>query len=72
MKLKYVQHKFVSLETFLKNCQTLDKEIIRNLARMKVHHEERCTHLAFERTDSEKGKLFKRKLAMKSKSKMDN
>ena len=72
MKLKYVQNKFVSLETFLKNCQTLDKEIIRNLARMKVHHEERCTHLAFERTDSEKGKLFKRKLAMKSKSKMDN
>ena len=72
MKLKYVQHKFVSLETFLKNCQTLDKGIIRNLARMKVHHEERGTNLAVERTDSKKSKLFKRKLAVKSKSKMDN
>lgn len=72
IKLKYVQHKFVSLETFLKNCQTLDKGIIRNLARMKVHHEERGTHLAVGRTDSKKSKLFKRKLAIKSKSKMDN
>ena len=54
MKLKYVQHKFVSLETFLKNCQTLEKGIIRNLARLKVHHEERGTHLAVERTDSKK------------------
>ncbi|XP_066028453.1 arf-GAP with coiled-coil, ANK repeat and PH domain-containing protein 2 isoform X4 [Pocillopora verrucosa] len=72
IKLKYVQHKFVSLETFLKNCQTLDKGIIRNLARMKVHHEERGTNLAVERTDSKKSKLFKRKLAVKSKSKMDN
>lgn len=72
IKLKYVQHKFVSLETFLKNCQTLDKGIIRNLARMKVHHEERGTNLAVERTDSKKSKLFKWKLAVKSKSKMDN
>ena len=39
---------------------------------MKVHHEERGTNLAVERTDSEKSKLFKRKLAVKSKSKMDN
>ncbi|CAH3135874.1 unnamed protein product [Pocillopora meandrina] len=67
MMLKYVQQKFVSLETFLKNCQTLDKGIIRDLARMKVHHEERHTPLAFVRTDSKK-----KKLAMKLKSKMDN
>ena len=39
---------------------------------MKVHHEERGTNLAVERTDSKKSKLFKRKLAVKSKSKMDN
>ena len=39
---------------------------------MKVHQEERGTNLAVERTDSEKSKLFKWKLAVKSKSKMDN
>ena len=32
--------------------------IIIIIARMKVHHEERGTHLAVERTDSKKSKLF--------------
>ena len=71
IKLKYVHHKFVSLEIFLTNCQNLDKGIISNLARMKVYHEQKDSRLPVERTDSKKSKLFKRKLAIKSKSKVD-
>lgn len=70
IKLKYSQHKFVSLEIFLTKCQSLDKGIVKNLARMKVYHEEK--DLPVGRTDSKKSKLFKRKLAIKgNKSKVD-
>ena len=74
IKLKYLQRKFASLEIFLKNCQNLNKGIIKNLARMKVRHEEKDVgQLPVGRTDSKKSKLFKRKLAIKgAKSKVDN
>lgn len=69
IKGKYSHHKFVSLEIFLSKCQRLDKGIIRNLARMKVYHEEK----GVERTSSKKSKIFRRKLALKGhKSKADN
>ena len=73
IKLKYLQRKFASLEIFLKNCQNLNKGIIKNLARMKVYHEEKdLGQLPVSRTDSKKSKLFKRKLAIKgAKSKAD-
>lgn len=72
IKLKYSQRKFASLEIFLKNCENLNKGIIKNLARMKVHHEEKDLGLPVGRTDSKKSKLFKRKLAIKgAKSKVD-
>ena len=68
IKGKYSQHKFVSLEIFLTKCQKLDKGIIKNLARMKVYHEEK----GIERTDSKKSKILRRKLALKGhKSKAD-
>ena len=72
--MKYLQRKFASLEIFLKNCQNLNKGIIKNLARMKVRHEEKDVgQLPVGRTDSKKSKLFKRKLAIKgAKSKVDN
>ena len=71
--MKYLQRKFASLEIFLKNCQNLNKGIIKNLARMKVHHEEKDVgQLPVGRSDSKKSKLFKRKLAIKgAKSKVD-
>ena len=70
IKAKYSQHKFVSLETFLSKCQRLDKGIIKNLARMKVYHEQKGQ--APERTNSKKSKMFRRKLALKGhKSKVD-
>lgn len=74
IKLKYLQRKFASLEIFLRNCQNLNKGIIKNLARMKVRHEEKDVgQLPVGRTDSKKSKLFKRKLAIKgAKSKVDN
>ncbi|KAL9971108.1 hypothetical protein ACROYT_G023595 [Oculina patagonica] len=72
IKLKYSQHKFVSLEIFLRNCQNLDKGIIKNLARMKVYHEEKDSGQAVVKTDSKRSKLFKRKLVIKgNKSKLD-
>lgn len=72
IKAKYLQHKFVSLEIFLANCQRLDKGIITNLARMKVYHEEKTVQPP-ERTNSKKSKLFRRKHALKgNKSKADN
>ena len=62
----------MSLEIFLRNCQNLDKGIIKNLARMKVYHEEKDLGQPVGRTDSKKSKLFRRKLAMKgNKSKVD-
>ena len=68
IKGKYSHHKFVSLEIFLTKCQKLDKGIIKNLARMKVYHEEK----GIERTDSKKSKILRRKLALKGhKSKAD-
>ena len=71
--MKYLQRKFASLEIFLKTCQNLNKGIIKNLARMKVYHEEKDVgQRAVGRTDSKKSKLFKRKLAIKgAKSKAD-
>ena len=72
VKAKYSQHKFVSLEIFLSKCQRLDKGIIKNLARMKVYHEEKDLVMAPERTNSKKSKLFRRKLAIRGhKSKVD-
>ncbi|XP_015775243.1 PREDICTED: arf-GAP with coiled-coil, ANK repeat and PH domain-containing protein 1-like [Acropora digitifera] len=72
IKAKYLHRKFASLEVFLSNCQRLDKGIIRNLARMKVHHEEKAVR-APERSNSKKSRIFKRKHALKvNKSKMDN
>lgn len=71
--MKYLQRKFASLEIFLKTCQNLNKGIIKNLARMKVYHEEKDVgQRPVGRTDSKKSKLFKRKLAIKgAKSKAD-
>lgn len=67
-----MHRKFASLEVFLSNCQRLDKGIIRNLARMKVYHEEKAVR-APERSNSKKNRIFKRKHVLKvNKSKMDN
>ncbi|KAK2551169.1 Arf-GAP with coiled-coil [Acropora cervicornis] len=72
IKAKYLHRKFASLEVFLSSCQRLDKGIIRNLARMKVYHEEKAVR-APERSNSKKSRIFKRKHALKvNKSKMDN
>lgn len=67
-----MHRKFASLEVFLSKCQRLDKGMIRNLARMKVYHEEKAAH-APERNNSKKSRIFKRKPVLKvNKSKADN
>ena len=62
IKAKYIHHKFVSLDRFLRNFQNLDKTIIRNLARMKIYHEQKD---AIARSDSKVKHLFRRKHAVK-------
>ncbi|KAK3733129.1 hypothetical protein QZH41_003229 [Actinostola sp. cb2023] len=58
IKAKYVQHKYVMLDTFLRTCNRLDGSIIKNLARMKGHHDQKNAHAPLQRSDSTVGKLL--------------
>lgn len=57
IKAKYVQHKYVELDTFLRTCNRLDGSIIKNLARIKVYHDQKHSG-KLERSDSTVGKIL--------------
>lgn len=64
IKAKYVQHKFVLLDSFLRTCNRLDGSIIKNLARMKVYHDQKnasnkASNTGIERSDSTVNKILK-------------
>ncbi|XP_048580641.1 arf-GAP with coiled-coil, ANK repeat and PH domain-containing protein 2 isoform X2 [Nematostella vectensis] len=78
IKSKYIYHRFVSLDSFLRTSDRLNTGIIRNLARMTVYHEQKYSQsmnesaqASLERSDSKVSRILQMTYGLKKPFKGD-